>query len=341
MGLNASRLRLLLYFILYFLVILYTVTFSTTVSWFLFYAFTLLLALSFLSSRQSLVIQGVNWYKTDTNHIKLSLNVTSRRKVPLTLSSMKLTLIKDEDSNTQFSSCFLSRKVSVTFDAVFLLRGFHDHISVEIETVSLFGLWKRRSTYDVPIQAEIYPFILTKSSRGKLMREVSPSLNNALHSPLHEFYVKEIRSYQHRDAFSLIDWKTSLRRGKWMVKDYEYEEEAPVDLYFYGGSQTDFEFLLSIAYSLYLELNQTIKSDLYLIGAFDKEPAVRHTESDFLLIQPTSDNIALSDIYRHSITLDRKRIIIKPSDCALPTHQTAGTTDMILDEHDLHFLKGG
>jgi uncharacterized protein (DUF58 family) len=341
MGLNATRIRLVFYFILYILVILYAVTFTTTVAWFLLYAFTLLFGLAFLSSRQMLVITDVNWYKSDTNHIKLSLTGRSKGKLPFLLSSMRLTLNKGQHSDTQVSSCFFSRKITVSFDSIYLPRGSHDHLTVEVDSLSVFGLWKRRLVYQVPIQAEIYPYLLTKSNRGKLMRRINPSLTSAPHSSLHEFYVKEIRSYQHRDAFSLIDWKTSLRRGQWMVKDYEHEEEAPVDLVFYGGSETDFEFLLSVAYSLYDELNQGYSSNLYLIGEFDHVPDVRKTEPDFLFVQPATDQNALAELYRQSVSSDSKRIIIKPSDSPLPSYQTADNSDLILDEHDLHFLKGG
>ncbi|EXJ23818.1 hypothetical protein ADIAL_0610 [Alkalibacterium sp. AK22] len=336
-----TKLRLILYFFLYVLILLYTLAFATTVSWFILYSFTLMLLLAFLSSRQRLVIYGVNWYKTESGKVGVSCKVRGRHRLPLVLSSMSLKLNTEGHSNTQYSTCFLSRLVPVYFQPVKLTRGLHEHLRLDIEAVSIFGLWKRRLTYALPVHIEIYPAVMTKTNRGKLMRNITPRLSVALHSPIHEFYVKEIRRYQQRDAMSLIDWKTSLRRGHWMVKDYEHEEEAPIDIYFYGTASDEFEFLLSIAYNLVMELNPSLTPNLYLLGMFGNRPGIRQSISDFLSIQPVDNPASLSDLYRHSLVTDRKRIIIKASRCTLPSQQTANQPDLILTEHDLHFLKGG
>lgn len=341
MELMWSRFRVIWYLLLYGLVILYTVTFPTTVAWFLFYSFSLLLLLSFVSTRHTFIIQNVNWYKTDENRITLSLTLTSKRKLPFFLSSANLTLLKGNESDTQYQSSFFSRKVPVTFNQLLLPRGQHDHLTVDFEAVSLFGVWRRHLSFEIPVDVAVYPAVLTKSNRARLMRTINPELTNAIHSSLHEFYVKEIRGYQNRDAFSAIDWKSSMRRGQWMVKDYELEEDAPVDLYFYGGSPTDFEFLLSVTYSLYIELNKMITSQLYLIGQFEDGPSLRETEHSLLTIYPSTDDRAMAQIIRQSLSTDRKHILIKASDCKLPSGFSPSKADMILDEHDLHFLKGG
>lgn len=335
------KLRLILYFFLYFLILLYTLTFSTTVSWFILYSFTLLLLLAFISSRQSLVIYRVNWHKTESGEVGVSCKVRGKHRLPLALSSMTLTLNKEGYADKQYSTCFLSRRTSVTFQPVRLPRGLHEHLRLDVEAISVFGLWKRQLTYALPVHIEVYPALMTKTTRGKLMRNITPRLSAAMHSPIHEFYVKEIRRYQQRDALSLIDWKTSLRRGHWMVKDYEYEEEAPIDIFLYGADSDEFEFLLCITYNLMMELSQSLNPQLHLLGMFGTQPGVRQAVSDFLTIQPAADPVSLADLYRHSLVTDRKRIIIKPSHCSLPSQITPDQPDLILTEHDLHFLKGG
>ena len=62
-----SRRRVILYLLLYALVILYTLTFPTTVAWFLFYAFTLLLVLAYLSSRSKAGVSRLNATVSQTN----------------------------------------------------------------------------------------------------------------------------------------------------------------------------------------------------------------------------------------------------------------------------------
>lgn len=341
MGLMRSKFRIFCYLLLYALVTLYTLTFSTTVAWFIFYAFTLLLLVSFISIRHTFLIHHINWYKSDENHVDLSLTLTSKRKLPLSLSSVQLSLVKKNESTTLYTSSFFSRSIPVNFESLLLPRGLHEQLSVEMEAVSLFGIWKRRLTFDIPVDISVYPKVLTKSARAKLMKTINPNLTNSIYSSLHEFYVKEIRGYENRDAFSAIDWKTSMRRGQWMVKDYEHEEEAPVNIYFYGASPSEFEFLLSVTYSLTIELNQMIKSKLFLIGQFEDGPALKHGEHYLLTIQPSTNEQEMAQILRQSLSADRKHILIKASDCKLPTGLTPSKTDMTLDEHDLRFLKGG
>lgn len=341
MGLKRSVLRIIWYFFLYALVILYTLTFSTTVAWFLFYAFSLLLLLALLSSRHTPVISSIDWDKINSNQIVVSLAVQSKRGIPLLLSSVDLTLFKDSQQHTLHRSTFLARKVNVTFEPIELSRGYHDELTLTLHSTGLFGIFPRRLSYAIPIAVSIYPTVIQKSKRAELMRKLSQTLMPVLYSSLHEFYVKEIRSYQDRDNISSIDWKSSLRRGQWLVKDYDTLEESPFDLIFYGGGPTDFEFLLSVTYSLYKELNQTFKVNLHLIGEFSHQADIKYAPKHFLTIQPASNGEDTSHILRRLLANGKNHLIIMASDATAPSGLTEDPAVTILDEHTLHFLKGG
>lgn len=341
MGLTRSVLRIIWYFFLYALVTLYTLTFSTTVAWFLFYAFTLLLLVAFLTSRHTPIISSIKWDKINTNQVVVSLTVQSKRGWPLLLSSVQLMLFKDRPQRTIHRSSFMARKIKVTFEPIELCRGYHDFLSLNLHSSGLFGIFPRHLKYDIPIAVSVYPAIIQKSKRAELLRKLSKTLMPVPYSPLHEFYVKEIRSYQDRDTLSSIDWKSSLRRGKWLVKDYDTLEESPFDLFFYGASRTDFEFLLSITYSLYKELNQTFKVNLHLIGAFDQHTDITYTEKHFLTIQPASDTDKAAQILRRTLTPGRNHLVIMASDAQTPTGLFDDSSITILTEHALHFLKEG
>ncbi|MCC5890951.1 MAG: DUF58 domain-containing protein [Alkalibacterium sp.] len=341
MGLTRSVLRIIWYVFLYALVIWYTLTFSTTVAWFLFYSFTLLLLIAYLSSRHTPVISSIDWDKINNNEIVVSLTVQSKRGFPLLLSSIDLTLFKDNQQHRLHRSSFLARKVKATFEPIELSRGYHDHLTLTLDSSGLFGIFPRRLNYNIPIAVSIYPAVIQKSKRSELMRKLTQTLTPVLYSPLHEFYVKEIRSYQDRDAISSIDWKSSLRRGQWLVKDYDTLEESPFDLFFYGAVPTEFEFLLSVTYTLYKELTQSFKVNLHLVGDFDHNADIKYTQKHFLTIQPASNKEEASHILRRSLTVGRNHLIIMASDATTPSNLTEDPSVTVLDEHALHFLKGG
>lgn len=341
MGLSRSVLRITWYLFLYALVILYTLTFSTTVAWFLFYAFSLLLLLAFLSSLHTPVISSVDWEKVNNKQIVVSLTIQSKRGWPLLLSSLDLNLFKDSQKRSLHRSTFLARKVNVTFAPIELTRGYHDSLTLKVHATGLFGIFSRFLTYTIPVAVSIYPELLQKSQRAELVRKLSQTLVPVLFSPIHEFYVKEIRSYQDRDTISSIDWKSSLRRGTWLVKDYDTLEESPFDLFFYGASPSDFEFLLSVTYSLYKELNQTFKVTLHLIGDFNHHTDIHYTQKHFLTIQPTSNTDSASHILRHLLSGGKNHLVIMASDAHVPSGLSNNPSIIMLDEHALHFLKGG
>lgn len=333
------RRQVVFYLLFYFLIILYMLTFPTTVSWFLFYAFTLLLVVSYASSSHTFVVRDVTWHKNEANELTFNVKLSSKWKLPLFLSSPKVTLSKDEAYKSHHQTAYFKRHVTIAFQPLPLKRGRHESLSLEIEGMSVFGLWNKRSTHTIPVEIEIYPILMRKSSRASLMKEVNPLLSQAQQSTLHDFYVKELRTFQNRDSLSDIDWKTSMRRGQWMVKEYEREEEAPIDLFFYGYASDRFEELLSLTFTLHLELQTLIKGNLFLIGDFESYVDTRQGKQAFLAIHPSANKEELDLRLNESLSSGRKHILVKPESCSLPVHNKSDHSFLIIDEHYLRHFK--
>ncbi|GAA0360605.1 hypothetical protein GCM10008932_11510 [Alkalibacterium iburiense] len=333
------RRQVVLYLVFYFLIILYLLTFPTTVSWFLFYAFTLLLIISYASSSHRLVVRDVSWHVNEANGIIFKVKLSSKRALPLFLSSLKLTLYKEDRRTQHHQTAFFNKYVTVTFQPILLKRGRHESLSLDIEGMSLFGLWVKRATHSIPVDIDIYPLVMRKSSRANLMKEIHPLLSHAHHSVLHDFYVKELRAFQNRDSLSDIDWKTSMRRNQWMVKEYEREEEAPIDLIFYGQASEQFEALLSLTYSLFMEWHAVIKDNVFIIGRFKYGIETRQGKQAFLTVQPAQDSKELHRCLNESLKPGRKPIIVTSKTHSLPVLRSPNQTYLILDDDYLHHFK--
>ncbi len=335
-----SRRRVILYLLLYTLIIFYTLTFPTRVSWFLFYAFTLLLALAYISSRSTAVISRVTATLSQTNQLTVHITLRSKNWLPLFWPTLSVTLSKQGHLREISQSVLIKKAVPFSFQPIRLGRGHHRAIDLSIEATGLFGLYSRWFTQSLPIDVDVYPAVMTKTDRASLMKDLSTLLSQSTYSSLHEFYVKEIRNYQNRDSLSAIDWKSSMRRGQWMVKDYEKEEEAPFAVIFYGYQSSQFEELLSVAYNLYLELHSLASCDLLLLGSFKGVPSFGTTTASFLPVEAASDKERLSILFNDRVPLTKRLFIITPDSRLIPTHTILTSQYFIIDESRLNSLKG-
>lgn len=336
-----QRLRLFWSIILYLLVIIYTLIFPTTASWFIFYAFTLWMLSAFLSTRQTYHLTSTKKSKNDDHSLSLTFIIQNKRRHPFFLSYVKIYLSFNGIKETYESSLFFPRQIEGTFQSIVLPRGHHDTLTLDIEGTGLYGIWTKHSRLVVPINVDIFPNVLKKTERHRLMHTLSPYFTETSRSLNHDYYMNEIRSYQTRDALSGIDWKTSLKRGQWMVKEYETEEDAPVDLYFIGFDTPSFEDLLSLCYTLLQELKATQMVNLFLIGHFEEDLSVQYSEDSFLTIKPGSNKQRLIVISQSSFTAHSKKIIVKSKDIPMPVPLDSQLSYRFIDEDTFLQVKGG
>ncbi|MFO8068893.1 MAG: DUF58 domain-containing protein [Alkalibacterium sp.] len=334
-------LRLVWFFLFYLTVVIYTLIFPTTASWFLFYALTLWIISSFLSTRQSYHLTHTERIRRDDNSFSFAFTLQNKRRHPFFLSAVKITLLINDHHQTFYTSTLFSRQIDSEFQAVVLPRGHHDTLRLEITGIGLFGVWKKHSELTVPINVDVFPHVLKKSERDQLMHTMTPHLTQTSHSFNHDYYMNEIRSYQNRDSLAGIDWKASLKRGQWMVKEYQAEEEAPVDLYFLGFDTESFEDLLSVGYSLLQDLKATRKVNLFLLGRFDHEVTVKQTEDSFLTIEPVENPQELIELSRSVFHKPSSKIIIKSREITASLPLNSPMNHHFIDEGTLLQVKGG
>lgn len=328
------------FIILYFLMGLYTLTFPATVTWFIISVFTLVLLTAFLSARLRVRFKNVYWKINDVGDVNILFQLIHRYPLLFLFSSLTLTLSDSSVSKTIHCSAFLKHAIQVRFASVPLTRGRYDHLMLEIKGYGLFGIFKHHSIHKLPVELSVYPKTLTTSNLNELLEE--QSIQSIKSNPVsqHEFQVKEIRQYQSRDSLSAIDWKSSLKREQWMIKEYDVEELKPFVLCFVGAPSLHFEQLLSLTYTLYQKLSASYTVTLYLIGQFDESPQIHQTSQDFLTIQPSNDQVQLNHLI-NTLEIDSKSIlIIKPSEIPIPDQWAHAASISILTEDHFYSMKG-
>ncbi|WP_423188300.1 DUF58 domain-containing protein [Alkalibacterium sp. f15] len=334
-------LRLILFLLFYLAIVVYTLIFPTTTSWFIFYALTLWIIISFLSTRQSYHLTHTERIKKDDNHFSFAFTIQNKRRYPFFLTAVKINLLLNNTQQTFYTSTLFSRQIDSEFQAVVLPRGHHDTLTLEITAIGLFGVWKKHTQLTVPINIDVFPIILKKSERDKLMHTLTAHFTQTSRSFNHDYYMNEIRTFQNRDALAGIDWKASLKRGQWMVKEYEAEEEMPVDFYFLGFNTASFEDLLSLGYSLLQDLKATRKVNVFLIGRFDNKTTVKTTEDSFLTIEPIKSHHELAEASRSIFNNQSSKIIIKSREVQIPLPLNSHLDHRFIDEGTLLQVKGG
>lgn len=328
--------RLLSYLILYCLVVLYTLTFPTAVSWFVFYSFTFLLFLSYLSTKLYLVVENVNWQNSQINGAEISCNLYTLGRVPFFLPFVEVTLSKGSYIQTVHTSAFFARNINVSFTDFTLPRGHHESLDLNVRGVGLFGIFRYQTTRKVAVSLDVYPDILPKSSLASLIQDISPTFRRKNVSSLHEFHVRDIRTYQDRDSLSDIDWKSSLKRDKWMIKEYDHEDPSPIGIYFFGVPSSHFEDLLSIAYSIYQDLLIHQNAAIYLFGEFKGSITAKQSRESFLHVQPAIDEERLIQLWDEHAPKTGKKILIAPKSYSLPVHVNRKEIVVQLTEDQSH-----
>lgn len=326
--------RLLSYLLLYCLVILYTLTFPTAVSWFVFYAFSFLLILAYFSTKLYLVVDNVNWHKSEYDGIEISCDVYTLGKIPFFLPSIDLILSKGSHVQTVHTSAFFSRNLKAVFRGFSLPRGHHESMDLTVRGRGLFGIFRYQTARKLTVSLDIYPTILTKSSIASFIQEITPTLRKKNFSTIHEFHVRDIRAYQDRDSLSDIDWKSSLKRDKWMIKEYDHEGTDPIGIYFFGVPSSHFEDLLAVAYSIYQDLTLHQNATIYLLGEFKGTIKVEQSKESFLHIKPTEEN--LNQLWHDYAPKAGMKIVIAPKAYSFPIHPSQRESIIQLTED--HFL---
>jgi uncharacterized protein (DUF58 family) len=115
------------------------------------------------------------------------------------------------------------RRISLTYELKPSRRGAFLLEHVYLRVRSLIGLWRRQLTYDVPSEIHVYPDMQQLAqyallARTNRLRLVGVRRNRRIGQD-NEF--ERLRDYTLDDNYKHIDWRTTARRQKLTVKDFQ------------------------------------------------------------------------------------------------------------------------
>ena len=157
-------------------------------------------------------------------------------------------------------------------------RGRFEQQTIELTFRDLFGFFERQTTVTLSGDWLVLPIRLKDSNRHRLQE---PIRQHTQGEP--SYLVKQYRTYNQGDALKNIDWKASSRQQTLIVREYERQRVTQKLFIFYGLASPNFEQLLSLYYTYYLNYRKEAK--FVMIGSNLGIKKVT-SEHDFVAIQP-------------------------------------------------------
>lgn len=295
-----------------FVLLLYTVAFPSNTSWFIFIFVALLFLVLFFSTIFSWEKIEVNLVNKKEDPIDIRMKAKTRMSLPICLPSLRLQLkIKNESFEVK-TSVFFQKRIQVLFQEVHLPRGVFTRATICTYGKDYFGIFTHYSEKRIPIDIHIYPHVFSKYKTDHYLKKINsyPPFYQYLSGNSPQFH--QIREYQTQDSIKQVDWKTSFRKNRMMVKEFENEITPTLSIVFLGSQSEHFEALLSLAYTLYIQLQNLIPLNILLIGTFEGETLTKDTDSAFLMIESNSETHSIMECYKKNPIQTSYQIIIAP-----------------------------
>lgn len=282
-----NRIHLLAYLAVFFVLLVYTLLFLTTVGWKLLGLFAMtgfiLLVNAKLSDISNLIIQLDKVIVTSRNE-EFDTQIMIEKKHSGMVFFPVLKIVIEELEINQTIYCYTGKKIILTSRCKGQKRGRYEEVFIHLETTDLFYMFTKEAAISIQVDWTIFPVLIPNSTRIlSLLNQVRRDDTLGDHS----YDIKSHRAYVHGDSMKQVDWKLSSKWQEIMVKEYHYEkEEQPLFIYL---AQPSFymEPLLDVFFSLY---SQTKSSgiDFYLLGEGVSFGLIKDT-NDFARISKSSD----------------------------------------------------
>jgi len=121
-------------------------------------------------------------------------------------------------------------RVTVEYNATASRRGEYRWSQVHLRVPSRLGLWQRFLSYDCPSTVHVYPDMKQLNEYDLLARTNRLSLVGVRRTRRvgqdHDF--ERLRDYTHDDNYKHIDWRSTARRQKLTVKDFQTSQSQRV-----------------------------------------------------------------------------------------------------------------
>lgn len=342
---NGSKFFLILkkiwWSILYGALFVYTLTFSTPVSWVVFYFFTVILLASLLST---FILWGKAQFEVSKNQqqeLTSRLNLKTKGFLPILIPYLTIVVsVKGTSFSTEVPSLF-KHQVAASFSAIHLPRGNHKKLLLRTFGKDVLGFFTHHAKKQIPIDLEIYPDVIPSTFLYGTVKKLEAKLELKRFSAPDAANFRQLREHQQQDALKDIDWKTSFKKQKLMVKDYDEETNTPLTLIFLGYQLPQFEELLSLTYSLYLELSRFQNVQLFIVGEYDGQLLLQQGSKNCLTIQPTTRLDSLLSVWDNQISQNGKKIIVAPEKVVSSIENPHANTSFFLSEDTLTNLHIG
>lgn len=297
-------------FIFCLVLFIYTMTFPSNTSWFIFIFFILLFTVLLFSTIFFWGKSKITLLTQSNGENDLCLTARTRLGIPILLPSLVFQLTtKDVISKIEYPIYF-QNQINLLFKNIKLPRGNYSQMILQTAGKDYFGIFTHTSRKKIPANIDVFPYILSKKEQGYFLQIIYRHPYFYQHLNKHATQFHQIREYRPQDAIKYVDWKTSARRKKMMVKEYENEVLPTLSIVFIGMDSPHFERLLSLTYSLYLDLEKSIPIKLLLIGKYEGQLSAKESLSAFLTIEKESDSHALVEIFSTYDNSSTRMIVI-------------------------------
>ncbi|MBM6615768.1 DUF58 domain-containing protein [Desemzia sp. RIT804] len=327
--------------ILYGALFIYTLTFPTPVSWVVFYFFTVILLASLLST---FILWGKAQFEVSKNQqheLNSQLNLKTKGFLPILIPYLTIVIsVKEKSFSTEVPSLF-KHKVSASFSAIHLPRGNHKKLLLRTSGKDILGFFTHQAKKQIPVDLEIYPDVIYSTLLHGTVKKLDAKLELKRFSAQDAANFRQLREHQQQDALKDIDWKTSFKKQTLMVKDYDQETNTPLNLIFLGYQSPQFEELLSLTYSLYLELSRFQNIQLFIVGEYDEQLLLQQGGKNFLTVQPTTRLTPLLSVWDNQLPKNGKKIIVAPDRVVSSIEDSQVKTSFFLSEDTLTNLHIG
>lgn len=309
---NFFIMKILLLSLLYLAIFLYTITFSTPVSWLVLYFFTTVFLFSFLTTRifwNTGTFELTETFQRQTNG---HLCMKTKGHLPLLVPYLSFTIVVAEKTFSAIVPSLFKTTLTVTYPESRLPRGHHKSLFVRSYGKDLFGFFTHQATVQASTNLKIYPQLLPSKLLSPILDQIHRRLRLKTSLGQNDVSFRQLREHQIQDPLKDIDWKSSFRKQELMVKEYDKETDASLNLYFLGIESPQFEELLDLAYSLYVELAPFQKVQLYLMGEFDHQLMVKQNKEAFLTIHPTARLEPVEHLWEQHTITNSQKIVVAP-----------------------------
>lgn len=285
-----SRAILLLFLLVLFL---YTMAFPASTSWFILLFFLIVFLGLYLTTRFHWGASRATLMEAPDGSKDVHLHLQTRGWLPILLPEVTLRLALKTGYAEVEVPLYFRNSITPVFRNIQLPRGRHEQLNLETYGRDYFGFFSHYSRHSIPARIDIYPEMLTEQERHRYLRKVTatPQFRAFLHSSSAQF--RQLREHGPRDELKHVDWKTSAKKQKLMVKEYEREALPSLTVSFWGLADTQFEKLLQVTYNLIRDVDSSLQLQILLVGLYGNETEVHTDELSFLTIQPSQ---ALEDL---------------------------------------------